>query len=312
MLNEPVVVVFPGQGSQKPGMAGHLAEHAPDLCAQLMDRASTILGWDVARMCSEGSASDLRRTSVTQPAVFTVSVITWRLLHRSGLRPSFVAGHSLGEYSALVAADTLDFDDALRLVAERGRLMETGVSTNAGMIAIIGLAIEEVDRMCADLQSQGALIEVANDNGGGQVVLSGNSEGLARARAHVKDGRARCVDLAVGGPFHSSLMSRAKEGLAKVIERTEFKDPVIPIIANVTARPVGGADAIGGLLVQQMTGRVRWRETLKKLRRERVRTHIECGPGRVLSSLARRELSASVDIRSTDSAASTAALLNDL
>ena len=290
MLNEPVAVVFPGQGSQKPGMAEHLVERALDLCARWMDRASAILGWDVARMCSEGGASDLRRTSVTQPAVFTVSVITWRLLHRSGLRPSFVAGHSLGEYSALVAAGALDFDDALRLVAERGRLMETGVPADAGMIAVIGPTIEEVDRMCADLQPQGALVEVANDNGGGQVVLSGSAEGLDRARARVRGEGARCVDLAVGGPFHSSLMSRAGEGLAEVIGRTGFRDPVIPVIANVTVRPVDGAEAIGGLLVQQMTGRVRWRETLQELRRDGVRTHVECGPGRALSSLARREL----------------------
>ena len=240
MLNEPVAVVFPGQGSQKPGMAEHLVERALDLCARWMDRASAILGWDVARMCSEGGASDLRRTSVTQLAVFTVSVITWRLLHRSGLRPSFVAGHSLGEYSALVAAEALDFDDALRLVAERGRLMEAGVPADAGMIAVIGPTIEESTGCARICSRRGPLVEVANDNGGGQVVLSGSAEGLDRARARVRGEGARCVDLAVGGPFHSLLVSRAGEGLAEVIGRTGFRDSVIPVIANVTVRPVDG------------------------------------------------------------------------
>lgn len=301
MLKQPVAVEFPGQGSQKTGMSDHLLELDPKLYSLWMEKSSAILGWDVGKMCSRGDASDLRRTSITQPTIFIVNLITWQLLHQAGLRPSLVAGHSLGEYSALVVAGVLNFEDALSLVAERGRLMEMEAPRNAGMVAVIGVGVEEVNDLCGRLRARGDYVDVANDNGRDQVVVSGYADGLVKLKEKLADFGARCIDLNVSGPFHSSLMGQAKNEFTRIVDDTNFCNPKIPLISNVTGVSVGSAKHIKELITRQMVERVRWRESLCEMRRLNIKTHIECGPGRVLTSLTRRELGASVDVLSTDS-----------
>ena len=298
---QPIAVVFPGQGSQKPGMAQDLINVAPEMYELRMSVASDILGWDISRMCVEGTSDELRKTSITQPVVFAVSALLWEVLRDSGIKPKVVAGHSLGEYGALFACGALSFEDAIHLVGLRGRLMEEVGMSAGGMMAVIGASINHLECVCSEASSDGYSVEIANDNGGGQVVLSGSHDGLTVARKLVSaDRNVRCISLPVGAPFHCSLMSPIAEEFGKTIDTITFQDPSLPYIANTTAKLINSGNSIGELLVDQITGRVRWRETLHTMQEIGIATQIECGPGRVLSSLARKEAGITMDIRSTD------------
>lgn len=301
LSTDSIAVVFPGQGSQKPDMAHNLVDIAPELYKTRMSIASDILGWDISRPCLEGTAEELRKTSITQPAVFVVSAILWEVLRDAGLMPKVVAGHSLGEYGALFACGALSFEDAVSLVGYRGRLMEEVGMSAGGMMAVIGSSIDQLEHICSEARSDGCLVEIANDNGGGQVVLSGSQEGLTAARKLLSiDQNIRCIDLPVGAPFHCSLMTSVGEEFRKAVGTKTFYDPVLPYIANTTAKLVESGDGIDELLVDQITGRVRWRETLHVMQELEVRTQVECGPGRVLSSLTRKELGKTMDTKSTE------------
>lgn len=286
-----IAVVFPGQGSQSPGMAKHLQAADSSRYREIMGRASEILGWDIERMCREGTPQDLRHTSVTQPAIFVVSILTWDILAASGLRPSYCAGHSLGEYSALVASGCLSFEDGLQLVADRGRLMENASDDSTGMMAVIGSTPEDLKEACRLTSSPGHLAEIANDNSLTQVVLSGHKQALSEvAGIFANTGNVRCVQLPVGGAFHSSLMGDVATAFGELLAPRRLSAFRFPVIPNVLAHPVDDPEVMKKLLVEQITSPVRWRETLETLASLNVDGIIEVGPGRVLSGLARQIL----------------------
>ncbi|REF00937.1 ACP S-malonyltransferase [Thermomonospora umbrina] len=285
--------MFPGQGSQRVGMGRDLAELHPDLVDAYYRPAEEILGLPLSRLCWEGPAEDLQDTSVTQPAVFLTSLVTLEALDRRGLRPGLVAGHSLGEFAAMVSAGLLDWRDALRLVALRGRLMATVNERVPGaMAAVMGLDPHRVEELCAATAAEsGRVVEVANDNGPDQVVVSGETGAVERlAEASRAAGARRVVHLKVGAPFHCSLMRTIEEDFARALGDVPFHEPTGVMISSVTAEPVRSADEAAGLLRRQLTGRVRWTETVTRMAREGADRFVEVGPGKVLDGLCRRIL----------------------
>ncbi|MEW2517872.1 ACP S-malonyltransferase [Actinacidiphila alni] len=283
--------VFPGQGSQKVGMGLDLAGEHPDLVGPYYRTADEILGLPLSRLCWEGPAEALRDTSVTQPAIFLTSLCTWQALRPRGLAPDVVAGHSLGEYTALVAAGVLDWTDALRLVRLRGTLMAAVNERVPGaMAAILGLPLEDVEGICAQAATgTGQIVEIANDNEPAQVVVSGQEEAVQWVMAAAKDaGARRAVALEVGAPFHCSLMSGIEDEFAAALDAVEFRDPSVEIISSVTAAPVTTADEARTVLKRQLTGRVRWTDTVLRMSDAGVGRFIEIGPGKVLGGLCRR------------------------
>lgn len=283
--------VFPGQGSQRVGMGLDLAQEHPALVDTYYRAADEILGLPLSRLCWEGPAESLRDTSVTQPAVFLTSLCTWEALRPHGLAPGVVAGHSLGEYTALVTAGVLEWTDALRLVRLRGRLM-AGVNARVpgAMAAVLGLPIADVERICAEaVTATGQVVEIANDNEPAQVVVSGQADAVHWAMAAAKDaGARRAVPLDVGAPFHCSLMSEIEDEFAAALEEVTFRDPVVETISSVTAAPVTSGAAARQVLRRQLTGRVRWTDTVGRMAAAGVGRFIEIGPGKVLGGLCRR------------------------
>jgi [acyl-carrier-protein] S-malonyltransferase len=278
-------ILFPGQGSQKVGMGRAFFEDT-EAGRELFQRADSALGFPLSALCFEGPEDQLGRTENTQPALYTVSVIAWRLLEARGLRPTAAAGHSLGEYSALCAAGVLDFEDGLRAVRRRGELMaEVGDRVAGGMVAVLGLPAEAVVEVCAEASAAGR-VEVANYNSPVQTVISGEQAGLERAMELAKErGARRCVRLAVAAPFHSSLMAPLAEEMAEVLARIEMRPPQIPVVANVTADYVRTPVEVREALVRQVSGSVRWTESIRRLAADGVELTVECGPGRVLTGL---------------------------
>ena len=283
-----IACIFPGQGSQAVGMGKALADQFP-ICAQTFAEADAALGESLSGLIFNGPSEQLTLTANTQPAILTMGVAVWRLLSERGLSPSFLAGHSLGEYSAHVAAGTLAFADAVRLVRHRGRYMQEAVPVGQGaMAALLGaewdLAVE-----IAKEAAQGECCDVANDNGGGQVVLSGAKAAIDRACVIAKEkGVKRAMLLPVSAPFHSSLMQPAAEAMQVALATATIKAPKVPVIANVLAAPVTDPEAIRRHLVEQVTGSVRWRESMLWLGEAGVTKFIECGSGKVLTGIGKR------------------------
>jgi [acyl-carrier-protein] S-malonyltransferase len=282
-----VAFLFPGQGSQYVGMGRELATEYP-VARETLREADDALGFALSRICLEGPEEELQRTDVTQPAILASSIAVLRVLESQGVAPAFVAGHSLGEYAALVAAGALGYQDALRLVRRRGQLMLDAAPAGGGMAAVLGLDGSAVADCCLRARSAG-VVEVANYNSPGQVVISGELEAVRAAGELAKEaGATKVVPLNVSGPFHSSLMQAAADQLAGVLDGTPFSDPRIPVISNVTAEPVTTAVDVRKNLERQITGSVRWEESVRRLAAMGTEVFVEVGPGRVLTGLIRR------------------------
>jgi [acyl-carrier-protein] S-malonyltransferase len=286
-----VAFVFPGQGSQAPGMGLDFAEF-DEAAGDLYQWASACLGWDLAETLRTASPDELRQTYIAQPAIFCVSVAALRALEAAGVaRPAYVAGHSLGEFSALVAAGALSFEAGLLLVARRAEAMQRAADARPGsMSSVLGLSAEGVE-MAVEATAQDQVLAVANDNAPGNVVVSGEWAALERLPAAAKElGARRVVPLNVGGAFHSPLMAPAVEVFQPHLAAAPLRDPAIPVVANATAEPVTSADELRELLARQLTGRVRWTESVRRMVALGVETFIEVGPGTVLGGLIKRSV----------------------
>ena len=272
--------VFPGQGSQFSGMGRELYENN-ELAKQLFDKADEILGFAITKVMFEGSDEELKQTKVTQPAVFLHSVSLAKVL---GIKPDAVAGHSLGEFSALVAADALSFEDGLRLVAKRAMAMQKCCENEpGGMAAILGLDDATIEQVCAEVDG---VVIAANYNCPGQLVISGANEAVDAACVKLKEaGARRALRLPVGGAFHSPLMEPARKELAEAIELAHFKEPVCPIYQNVDALPHTSPEEIKANLVAQLTAPVRWTQIVENMTNNGISSYMELGPGTVLRGL---------------------------
>ena len=301
-----VAFTFPGQGSQAVGMGRELADNFAEARA-VFDEVDEALGEKLSDTMWNGPEDKLTLTANAQPALMAVSVATIRVLEARGFslkdKVSFVAGHSLGEYSALCAAGTFSLADTARLLRIRGNAMQAAVPVGEGaMAAIIGLEADVVEAVCAEAAELGAA-QIANDNGGGQLVISGSKAAIEKAAALASEkGAKRALMLPVSAPFHSALMGPAAEAMAEALAKVEAKNPVVPVVANVRAAPVSDAETIVKLLVEQVTGRVRWRETVEWFAENGVTTLYEIGTGKVLTGLAKR-----IDKRVAGVAVNTAA-----
>ncbi len=285
----PFAILFPGQGSQSVGMLAALADrHA--CVRETIDEASTVLGRDFWSLTQAGPDEELNRTERTQPALLAAGVATWRVWQEvGGAMPAFMAGHSLGEYSALVAAGSLAFGDALRLVERRGQLMQQAVPEGRGaMAAIVGLEDDAVATLCADL-AEGQVLEPVNYNAPGQVVVAGEREAVERAVAAAKGLGARMARmLAVSVPAHSSLMRAAAADLEAALAAVDIRPPAVPVIHNLDASPRQEPAAIREALVAQLHSPVRWTQSVRRMIGEGVDQFVECGPGKVLCGLVKR------------------------
>src|SRR5664279_4809412 len=282
-MTPKIAFLLPGQGSQAVGMGRELAERFP-IAAQTFAEADEALGFPLSRLCFEGPEEDLRLTENTQPAILTVSVAAWRVLASQGVEPSLAAGHSLGEWSAHVAAGTLSFADAVRAVKARGRAMQQAVPAGQGaMAAVLSLDAAQVADACAEAAAEtGLTVAAANLNSPGQTVISGalaaveKASALARAR-----GARRAVMLPVSAPFHCALMQPAQQEVARVLAALTLADPRIPVAANVTGGMVTTAEAARDALIRQVTGAVRWVDCMQSLIAAGAELFVEVGPGKV-------------------------------
>lgn len=288
LSNLRMAFVFPGQGSQNPGMGKDLAEKSV-AARQVFEEADDALGFAISRLCFEGPAEDLQLTENTQPAILTVSVAAVRAMREAGIgAPAFVAGHSLGEYSALVAAGTLSLADAVRTVRARGQYMQEAVPVGTGaMAAVLGGELSEIQRICDEV-SQGQVCSVANFNSPGQAVIAGNSEAVDRAVEGLSGIAKRVIKLKVSAPFHCALMKPAQDRLAADLERLEFKEPAMPVVTNVDARATTAPDELRDALVRQVSAPVRWLDSMQLLVEQPISRFVEVGPGKVLSGLMRQ------------------------
>jgi [acyl-carrier-protein] S-malonyltransferase len=294
--------VFPGQGAQKVGMGKSLAERFP-ICRHTFEEADSALGESLSELCFDGPEERLQLTVHAQPAILAMSVAVCRLVESEGVRPAFAAGHSLGEYSAHVAAGTLSFADVLRTVRRRGQYMQDAVPVGTGaMAAILGLDAGAIAAACdeAAAEAPGEIVSPANLNAPGQVVIAGHAAAVARAGEKAKArGAKRVIPLAVSAPFHCALMKPAEERLAPDLRALRAADPRIPVVANVDAEPKRDAAAAIEALIRQVSAPVRWEDVVKRLVAEGVRTFVELGPGSVLAGLIRK-IDRSVDVVSVE------------
>ena len=269
-------------------MGKELAEKYP-IARQTFAEADDALGYKLSQLCFEGPEEKLRLTEITQPAILTASVAAWRVLHEKGVNPSFVAGHSLGEYSANVAAGTLSFADAVRTVRNRGKYMQEAVPVGVGaMAAILGMDLEKVTAVCAEA-AQGEVCEPANINSAEQIVISGHAAAVERATKLASErGAKRAVMLPVSAPFHCSLMKPAQDKLASDLQSLHFKKPAVPIVGNVDATLIEDGDRARDALVRQVTGAVKWDQSVRLLIASGVQAFVEVGPGKVLCGLMRQ------------------------
>ena len=297
-----IAFLFPGQGSQYPGMGRELAEGFHE-ARRVFEEADLALGFALSKLCFEGPAADLQLTANTQPAILTVSAAAAAVLESKGIRADFVAGHSLGEYSALVVAGALSLPDAVRLVRNRGKYMQSAVPVGQGaMAALLGLPLDALDGICREA-AQGEVVSPANLNSPSQVVIAGSKAAVGRALELAKArGAKRAILLNVSAPFHCALMQPAADRLAQDLDEIHISDPKIPLVNNFAAEVVQTAGAVRDGLKRQVTAPVRWTESIQKLRNEGVERFIELGPGKVLSGLVRQIDSAAETLRVEDAA----------
>ncbi len=285
-------LLFPGQGAQAVGMGRDLADEF-EAAERTFEEANEALGFDVAALCFDGPLEQLSRSDVAQPAILATSVAALRSMEEAAGEPmdfGAAAGLSLGEYTALVAAGALDFQEAIRLVRHRGAFMQEACElTSGGMCSIIGMDDADVEAACRRVREQGGRVWPANYNSPGQLVISGEEGAVDEAAEICSDmGARRAIKLNVAGAFHTELMASAAEKLAPLLAEARFSTPTCAVVANVTGRPVGGPDEIRDLLVRQVTGAVRWSASMTWLAENGGRTFLEVGPGRVLQGLLRR------------------------
>lgn len=280
--------IFPGQGSQYVGMGKELAQHYPG-ARRVLERANQVLGFDLLEVMWNGPAEELAKTEITQPAILAASIASLAILEQHGVTAQMAAGLSLGEYAALVAAGSLNADDAIQLVHKRGRFMQEAVPLGKGaMAAIIGLNDLAVEEICCECRDRG-IVEPANYNCPGQVAVAGETAAVEQVVRLAKErGARKAVVLPVSAPFHSSLLQPAGEKLAHELERVAINRPEIPVISNVTARPYRNAGEIKECLVQQVSSSVLWHQSIKHMIDSGINTFVEIGPGRTLRGLMRR------------------------
>jgi len=288
MTQSPIAFLFPGQGSQAVGMGKELAEKYP-IARQTFEEADAALGYKLSQLCFEGPEEKLRMTEITQPAILTASVAAWRVLNEKGITANFVAGHSLGECSAHVAAGTITFADAVRTVRNRGKYMQEAVPVGVGaMAAILGMDLEKVTAVCSDA-SQGEVCEPANINSPEQIVISGHASAVERATKLADErGAKRAKLLPVSAPFHCSLMKPAQERLANDLRSIKFQTPGIPVVCNVDAASVEDAERSRDALLRQVTGSVKSEQSMRLLISKGIQTFVEVGQGKVLCGLMRQ------------------------
>jgi [acyl-carrier-protein] S-malonyltransferase len=283
-----IAFIFPGQGSQTVGMGKELAEKYP-IARQTFEEADEALGYKLSQICFEGQEDQLRLTEITQPAILTTSIAGWRVLSERGVNAAFVAGHSLGEYSAHVAAGTLNFVDAVRTVRQRGKYMQEAVPVGVGaMSAILGMDLETVIAICQET-ALGQVCEPANINSPEQIVISGDTAAVERAtKLAAERGAKRAKLLPVSAPFHCSLMKPAQDRLATDLWQLSFQQPQVPVACNVDAALVREAAPSRDALIRQVTGSVKWEQSMRLLMAEGAQTFVEIGPGKVLCGLLRQ------------------------
>ena len=288
-MTEQVAFVFPGQGSQKAGMGAALAANFAS-ARRIFALADEALGESLSTLCFEGPEDALAQTANTQPAILTCSVAAWTVLHEElGVAPTVCLGHSLGEFSALVAVGALEFTDAVRLVRLRGRAMQEAVPAGVGaMAAIVGIEAERLAALCEQHSATGEQVSIANENGGGQLVVAGHSAAVQRLVADVKASRGKAILLNVSAPFHCALMQPAAERLAVALEHVQVHPLQVPVIANVDAEPNQDATRVKDLLIRQITGRVRWEASVRKALHMGITRCFELGHGKVLAGLIKR------------------------
>jgi len=283
--------VFPGQGSQRVGMGLDLLSRWPELMDIYYRPADEILGFPLSKVCWEGPAKTLRDMTITQPAVLLTSLCCLHAIRSCGLEPDIVAGHSLGEYAAMVCAGVLEWTDALRLVRRRGELMKSVNEQVAGtMVAIVGIELATIEQLCARAQIvTGQVVEVANHNDHRQVVISGQTEAVDQLMRLVEEaGADRVVTLEIGGPAHSSLMSGIEDEYAETLASVTFHEPMVPIVSGVTVGPISSGSQAEDCLRQQLTGRVAWVDTVEWMVARGTTRFVEVGPSKVLSGLCGR------------------------
>jgi [acyl-carrier-protein] S-malonyltransferase len=284
-----IAFIFPGQGSQAVGMGQDVYTSIP-ASKQVFQAADEALGFALSELIFQGPEEELKKTFHTQPALLTTSIALYEAFKVTGVKPDYVAGHSLGEYSALVAAGALSFTDAVKIVRSRGQFMEKAVPGGQGaMAAVLGAEREALAGLCARLSKEVGPVEMANINSPGQIVISGTKEGVQAVIEQGKEiGAKRVILLEVSGPFHSSLMKPAAEQLAEALKRLSFKAPSVPVVANVTAQPVAEPNRIQKLLVEQVYSPVLWEDSVLWLIAQGVDTFIEIGSGSVLTGLVKK------------------------
>ncbi|QJC52317.1 ACP S-malonyltransferase [Paenibacillus albicereus] len=284
-----IAFVFPGQGAQAVGMGKDLYDASP-AARGVFAEADAALGFALSELIFNGPDEALKQTANTQPALLTVSAAFLEAFRETGIKPDYVAGHSLGEYSALTAAGAIGFADAVRTVRRRGEFMEQAVPGGQGaMSAVLGAERDALAALCASVSAGGHPVELANVNCPGQIVISGSADGVAQAGERIKEaGAKRAIPLEVSGPFHSSLMKPAADKLAAVLGEVAIADASVPVVANVTAAPATGAEDIRRLLVEQVYSPVLWEDTVRRLIEEGVDTFVELGSGAVLAGLIKK------------------------